>query len=216
MREGTIVLLMLLVPGLLTLTTHWDDHIMTMTEDRILREAEFTPKVQAYWMLGGTLTCILTVIGILVLPFWLIFGGIFTTKYRKSMKCSLTERNLKFSKGILTRVEKTIPLEKITDLGMVQGPIMRAFDIHSLSVETAGQSAGPGALVTLVGIVDAVDFRNAVLSQRDQLADKTTSNETAPAIATAQSATPVADQAVLEDIRDTLHRIEKQLASRES
>jgi membrane protein YdbS with pleckstrin-like domain len=42
---------------------------------------------------------------------------------------------------------------------MVQGPIMRALDLRKLTVETAGQSSGPGSLVALTGIVDAEGFR---------------------------------------------------------
>ncbi len=176
-----------------------------MSEDRVLLEAEFTPKVQAYWMLGGVITCIITVVGIVVLPVWLLIGGIVTTKYRQSMKCVLTQRSLKFSKGVLVRVEKTIPLEKITDLGMVQGPIMRAFGLHAMTVETAGQSSGPGALVTLTGVVDPMTFRDAVLKQRDLLAD-------AASAETPAAPPPAGDAALLTDIRDTLRRIEQRLA----
>jgi len=32
---------------------------------------------------------------------------------------------LHFGKGIFNRVEKTVPLEKITDVGLEQGPVMR-------------------------------------------------------------------------------------------
>ena len=56
--------------------------------------------------------------------------------------------------GFLIHVEKTIPLEKITDTGMEHGPIIRAFDLHTLTVETAGQS-GVGSLVSLTGAVKA-------------------------------------------------------------
>lgn len=184
-----------------------------MADDKILREAVFTPKVQAYWLFGGALTCILTIVGIVVLPVWLVLGGWITMRYRQSMKCVLTERNLKFSKGIWTRVEKTIPLEKITDLGMVQGPIMRAFGIEQMTVETAGQSSGPGALVSLLGIERAADFRNAVLAQRDALTDKTSPTSAAMKIASPSTSTASAltDAAVLLDIRDTLRRIERQL-----
>ncbi len=191
-----------------------------MREEKILRVAQFTPKVQAYWMIGGTIVCIITIVGIVVLPVWLLFGSILTTKYRKSLSCVLTDRSLKFSKGVLTRVEKRIPLEKITDLGMVQGPIMRYLGLHSLSVETAGQTAGPAALLSLVGIVDAVDFRNAVLEQRDRLMFEPGSgrvgNGDAPAAQSPASSGTGSPEtaALLADIRDTLGRIEGELKNR--
>lgn len=85
------------------------------------------------------------------------------------MECLLTEKALKVRKGVFVRVEKTIPLDKITDMGMVQGPVMRYFDLHKLTIETAGQS-GSGALVSLTGIKDVKSFREAVLDQRDEIA----------------------------------------------
>lgn len=201
-----------------------------MREERTLRVAEFTPKVQTYWLLTGTITCAflcLALIGFVLLPLWLVFGGIFTTKYRQSLSCVLTERSLKFSKGVLTRVEKTVPLEKITDLGMVQGPIMRHFGLHGLTVETAGQTAGPGALVSLVGIVDAVGFRNAVLEQRDRVVfepgggGRIGDGDTPAAPGSSRGneggggfSGSAESAALLADIRDTLGRIEQELKDR--
>lgn len=117
------------------------------------------------------------------------------------MECLLTDKALKVKKGILVRTEKTIPLEKITDMGMVQGPIMRCFDMHRLTVETAGQS-GPGALVSLTGIIDAKQFREAVLNQREAIS-ATSSNSASDALRHEQS-----DASLLAEIRDSLRRIE--------
>lgn len=95
------------------------------------------------------------------------------------MSATITERKLVVKRGILNKEEKSIPLEKITDVAMVQGPLMRLFNLHRLSFETAGQSA-QGALVSLIGINDAANFRETILSQKDQIASgmKSTSNST--------------------------------------
>ena len=45
---------------------------------------------------------------------------------------------------------------------------MRQFGLYRLSFETAGQS-GQGALVSLLGVVDAETFREAILKQKDEL-----------------------------------------------
>ena len=192
-----------------------------MKKEPVLLEATFSPKVQAYWLLSGAITCLvmcLALVGFVLLPLWLIFGTIITTKYRKSMSCVLTDRSLKFSKGILTRVEKTVPLEKITDLGLVQGPIMRQFDLHTLTIETAGQS-GPGSLLRLTGIEDTLAFREAVLEQRDAAVfdapgKSRDGDRVAGAVAEPTDVAQTADAgspeqvAVLSDIRDALGRIE--------
>ena len=85
------------------------------------------------------------------------------------MSATITERKLVVKRGILNKEEKSIPLEKITDVAMVQGPLMRLFNLHRLSFETAGQSA-QGALVSLIGINDAANFRETILTQKDQIA----------------------------------------------
>lgn len=173
-----------------------------MNEEKVIRKAEFNPKVCTYWLLSGALVFVITVVGIPLLLLWFPLGLALTKRYLDRMECVLTDKALKVKKGILVRIEKTIPLEKITDMGMVQGPIMRSFDLHTLTVETAGQS-GPGALVSLTGIVDAKSFREAVLNQRDEISSSKPS-------ADVPSASPVPSDAgeLLTEIRDSLHRIE--------
>ena len=125
-----------------------------MSSEQDIREAEFNPKVCVYWLLGGAILLTVTVVGIPLLLLWFPIGTAMTKRYLDRMECILTDKALKVRKGIFIRVEKTIPLEKITDMGMVQGPIMRFFELHTLTVETAGQS-GDGSLVSLTGIVNA-------------------------------------------------------------
>jgi len=174
-----------------------------MTENRILAEAEFTKKVCTYWLLSGGVGLLVCIVTIPLLPFWFLFGMMITRKYLERMSCTLTEKTLIFRKGIFNRIEKTIPLEKITDLGMKQGPIMRALDLHALSVETAGSSGSDtgSALISLIGIKDTIGFRNQVLAQRDLLISGEVQEQShRPSIS--------GDAGVLDDIRDTLHRIE--------
>lgn len=121
----------------------------------------------------------------------------------------LTNRDLKIYRGVWVREEKSIPLEKITDLRVFQGPIMRHFEVTGLAVETAGQTSA-GALATVYGIVDTEWFRDRVLEQRDRIADlddsELTSTPAQPAAAhDARMLT------TLTEIRDALQRIEKRL-----
>ena len=179
-----------------------------MPTESPIRIAEFSSKVCIYWLLSGAVILLFTVVGIPFLLIWFPLGFFITKRYLDSMECVLTEKALKVKKGILVRVEKTIPLEKITDMGMVQGPIMRAFDLHTLTVETAGQS-GAGALVSLTGIVDAKEFRETVLQQRE--ANVSTGS---PLAETVSSAMPDNASALLGEIKDSLLRIEAILQER--
>lgn len=173
--------------------------IRRMPKETLLRTATFSPKVQTYWLLTGILISVLTVVGIPLLLIWIPLAKYFTGRYLANLSCLLKTRELIVRKGIFNRIEKTVPLEKITDLGLQQGPIMRYFGIHMLTVETAGQSSG-GSLVSLTGIEDVEAFREAVLDQRDKITDR----EAAPP-------PPVAPDTVLEEIHKTLLRIEAHL-----
>lgn len=181
-------------------------------QEKVLWDAEFNPKVRTYWLLAGALILAVTVVGIPLLLPWFLIGNWITGRYLRRMKCVLTETKLEVRKGILTRVEKTIPLDKITDLILKQGPIMRQLDLEALAVETAGQSS-PGALVQLAGVVDARRFRDAVLKQRDEVISAK-SAEARQATTDATLSDPPVD--VFSDIRDTLHRIERQLAANDN
>ena len=116
----------------------------------------------------------------------------------------MTEKFLKVRKGVLVKTEKNVPLEQITDLGIVEGPLMRLFGIKQLSVETAGQSS-VGPLVKLMGIVEAENFRDQVLQQRDKLRQ---------VVKQERSSAAISDDKIQLQILETLGRIEKILAGR--
>ena len=171
----------------------------------VLQEAVFHPKVCLYWLFSGAIILTVIVITIPLLPLWFLFGMIVTRKFLEHMSCTLTDRTLVVKKGWLDRIEKTIPLEKITDLAIKQGPIMRAMGLHLLSIETAGSSGGAasGSLVSLIGIEGTIAFRNDVLAQRDSLVSQHHMSE--------HAAEPQRDTLV--HIGETLDRIEKLLQS---
>ena len=173
-----------------------------MSAETILREATFNPKVKTYVTLNGLWILLVTVVGIPFLPVWAIVGPMVAQRQLDRMSCVLTDRSLKMKKGIFVRVEKTIPLDKVTDLGVVQGPLMRMLDIEALSVETAGQSSA-GPLLSLVGIENGPAFRDAVLAQRDKVTDHQGPRS--------RSESEPSDAAVLTEILDALLRIEKKL-----
>ncbi|NRA98145.1 MAG: PH domain-containing protein [Planctomycetes bacterium] len=138
-----------------------------------------------------------------LIPIWAIFGMAVNKKQYEALGCDLTERSLNIRKGILVKVQKNIPLDKITDLAVLEGPLLRHFGLCSLKIETAGGGEGSSmGQAGLPGVVDALEFRDKVLEQRDLVAGG------APAPASSSN------DGVLVDIRDTLQRIEKSLGER--
>ena len=174
-----------------------------MRGDQAIGAAEFDKRVIDYFWLQALFLLLVSFAGIPLIPIWLIAGRALHKKQYENLSCELTERSLNLRKGVLIKVQKNIPLDKITDLGVNEGPLLRHFGLCSLMIETAGSAQGSTG--HLFGVIDPLEFRDRVLAQRDLV----TSNSGAQAAAPA-----AANDGVLVEIRDTLQRIEKSLVDR--
>ena len=96
-------------------------------------------------------------------------GQYISRRFYENLKCNLTVRHLEFKKGVLFKVEKTIPLENIQDLTFIENPLLKLFDLRILKIETAGQSNPQGSDMKLIGIINSLDFKEKVLHQRELL-----------------------------------------------
>lgn len=164
-------------------------------------KVQFNPIIRTYLLLYIAFFLLVSVIGIVLLPFWLLgIGQWWSRHYFQKLSCELTERSLHFRKGILVEVEKTIPLENIQDVTFVAGPILRYFDLCILKFETAGQSQNQTHDMELIGIIDAQAFRTQILEQRQKLLATRTSQQAA-----------TTDHHILIEIRDTLRDIRQLL-----
>jgi putative membrane protein len=180
----------------------------------VLKTAEIMPEVVRYQTWGVFFLLLFIVVTIPLMPIALPLAYWLTKRYYERLEIVLTRRDLKVRRGILNVEEKSIPLEKVTDLALYQGPLMRLFDLKGMRVETAGQSSG-GALVSVVGIRDVDDFRDAVLNQRDRVSDQD-EESMPPASSQASTTTSGRDESVvvLGEILDSLKRIEASLSDR--
>lgn len=138
--------------------------------DELLTAAQFDDKLRTYWYLQPVLVCVATVVGIVILPIWLLgLGSWYVRRSFEALKCELHERTLVVKRGIFFKVEKTIPLDKIQDLTVKEGPLLRRLGLRSLKIETAGQGTPGSSEADLIGVVNPLDFRDAVLRQRDSM-----------------------------------------------
>lgn len=170
-------------------------------------QAAFNPLIRTYLLITIGFTMIMTVIGIPLALFWFLgLGQWWSRHYFEQLECELTDKSLRFRKGILVQVEKTIPLENIQDVTFVEGPILRQFNLSTLKFETAGSSLGQGANMELTGIINAQDFRNRILAARDALKQ---SSRIAPA-----NTDETATLATLKRIETVLVEIAAQLKTR--
>ena len=132
--------------------------------------AKFNPLYRPYLVITIGLAMICSIIGIPVAIVWFCgLGPWWARHYFERLECHVGDRALRFRKGILFQVEKTIPLENIQDVTFIEGPVLRRFQLATLKFETAGHSAGQAHDMQLTGIIDAHEFRNRILERRDAL-----------------------------------------------
>ncbi len=132
--------------------------------------ATFNPLIRPYLVAMVAWYLLLSIFGAPLILVWVLGPGQWWARhYFDRLGCTLDDRTLQFRKGILFRVEKTIPLENIQDVTFIEGPILRLYHLSILRVETAGQSPGQAHSMQLVGIVNAHALRDEILARRERL-----------------------------------------------
>lgn len=161
--------------------------------------ANFDPKLKIYLVLQVAAVLCVTMVGLFVLPAWVVLGPIWAHFYFPTITATLTDRALLYSHGVLFRQEMSIPLDKIQDVSLMHGPLLDAFGLCTLRVETAGGGQA-GSAAVLVGVRDAANFRTAVIARRDAAASQGRS-------------TAETEIGLLREIRDTLVRMEARMGT---
>ena len=180
-----------------------DDNGHSVTGET-LYEASFDPRISSHGRVVLSLWFVVSVVGILFIPFLLLFTRWYYPEYMKRISARLTTNAVEIRKGVFFRKESTIPLNRITDVRLHDGPVMRHYGIRGIRMETAGQSGQYASSEgDLVGVIDAPEFRDLILRQRQKVVG---GGETSEA-----SATPTeTSSGILAEIRDILARIEAQ------
>jgi putative membrane protein len=184
-----------------------------MTEEIILNEATFNPKVKTYIFFVVLFVLITSFIGWIVIPFWIFgLGQWLSGKFFKTLSCQITNKNLKFSKGMIVHIEKTIPVENIQDLSFVGGPILRYFGLTLIKIETAGGGGGAHNqnMMSMLGINDAEKFKTEILLQREKVINQKHGYGNVIANEVKQSHTAI-DTQLLTDIKNELIEIKNAL-----
>jgi len=141
-----------------------------ISKSKIIETADFNPKIQTYILLIGVLILTVSIVGIPLIIIWLMgFGQYLGREFFNNLSCQLSESSLEFNKGILFKVEKTIPLENIQDLTFNENPLSKYLGLNILKIETAGQSNPGGSDMKLIGIINSINFKQKVLQQRELL-----------------------------------------------
>jgi hypothetical protein len=149
---------------------------MTVSYETLPAKAVFNPRMQPYLVLSVALVLSVTVIGIPVAIIWCLgLGQWWARRYFDSLQCELDAQMLRVSKSIVGPVEQRIALEKIRDITVVGGPVLRLFKLNLLRCELTDRHPRNPHLkhwVGIMGIVDAHAFRDRILQARDVLREQ--------------------------------------------
>lgn len=172
-------------------------------EPIIIKQAEFNEQIRKYIFWIVLFYMFISLVGIPLIIFWVAgVGQVISRRYYEKLECRLTETHLEFKKGVMFRVEKTIPLENIQDLTFLDNPFLRWFDLRILKIETAGSSNPQGSDMKLIGIIDTPAFKEMVLDQRSIIRNKNLSDSS-------QHGSTTEDEKIelLKEIRDLLKEL---------
>jgi len=173
---------------------------MENSEGNVIHKAEFNIALKIYILFYVAFFMIISIVGIPLAIIWFCgLGQWYSRHYFDKLECVLTDKNLRFKKGIIVQFEKTIPLENIQDISFIEGQLLRSFNLAVLRVETAGGSAHQMNQMSLVGVIGAQDFRLKVMEQRNLLKQKQSGQN---------------DANVFIEIKESLLRIEELLKAK--
>lgn len=127
----------------------------------------FVVQLLVYGVLIGLCT-----FGIAFVGWWIyyfVFGKWLIERQCEEFNYRVEGRTLRADWGVFFLKRKAIPLDRVTDFVLVQGPVMRMFNIWALQVQTASTgTAMPEA--TLIAIENPEQIRDELLKRRDEAA----------------------------------------------
>jgi membrane protein YdbS with pleckstrin-like domain len=103
----------------------------------------------------GVVTLGIFVLAILVFATW-------TRLYYQSMSYELHDDEMRWRRGVWFRTTGIVPYNRITNLDIRQGPVMRRLGISSISIQTAGYSGQAVPEIRIEAIEHAEELRELI------------------------------------------------------
>ncbi|NTV00491.1 MAG: PH domain-containing protein, partial [Methanoregulaceae archaeon] len=107
----------------------------------------------------GTFFAILGLLAVIVVLF-----AIWTKLYYDSMWYELHDDEMRWKRGVIFRRTGIVPYNRITNIDIRQGPVMRRLEISTISIQTAGYSGQAQAEIRIEAIVLAEELRELIRS----------------------------------------------------
>ena len=106
-------------------------------------------------------TVAVAVLIVVVLALFLVW----TLLYYASMEYELRDDELSWRRGVWFRRTGIVPYNRVTNIDIRQGPVMRALGISNLAIQTAGYSGQMTAEIVLEAMEHAEDLRTTLRAQ---------------------------------------------------
>jgi len=136
------------------------------------------------WFIVDFMLIIVLILSCIIVPMiiasaidWIITGITFTSViilivifaawvrlYYISMWYELRDDEMSWKRGVWFRRTGIVPYNRITNLDVIQGPVMRMLGISTLSIQTAGYSGQAVPEIRIEGIEHADDLRELIRS----------------------------------------------------
>jgi membrane protein YdbS with pleckstrin-like domain len=149
-------------------------------------------------LIGGAIA--LVVFGYLT---WWIPAFYRTAGYR------FTDDEVEYRRGVFFQQKTTVPYNRITNVGISQGPIERLVNAGAVGIHTAGYGGQMGAELTIGGVSDFEDIQEQILDRvRERPAKATEGEETVEPIDTRADRDEVSSEMLgeLRHIRELLEQ----------
>ena len=138
------------------------------------------------WIITG-----ITLIGVLIL---IVIFVAWVRLYYVSIWYELKDAEMSWKRGVWFRRTGIVPYNRITNLDVIQGPVMRRLGISTLSIQTAGNSGQAVPKIRIEGIENADDLRELIRSLVRQSGMRNDGTGGAPSI------TVPTDQNIIEEL----------------
>lgn len=96
-----------------------------------------------------------------ILVFVILFL-VWTKLYYKRMRYELLEDEVRWKRGVWFRATGIVPYNRITNIDIKQGPVMRILGISTVSLQTAGYSGAAVPEIRIEGIIQAEELREQI------------------------------------------------------
>ncbi|MDD1653194.1 MAG: PH domain-containing protein [Methanomicrobiales archaeon] len=104
------------------------------------------------------------VAGVVLAVVLLVIFLVWVLLYYRSMWYELRDDEMSWRRGVIFRTTGIVPYNRITNLDLRQGPVMRALGISTLSIQTAGYSGQAVPEIRIEAIERAEELRELIRS----------------------------------------------------